>query len=115
MNAGLSGLAARRYRITLMAEEKTQGAGGRFVTTSPIIADVWASVEESNGALVERAVHEFLPTQASFTTRYKAAFLHARRIRWQGGTYRVSGQQANRAGSTPSLTFEASLMEGNQS
>jgi len=114
MTVGLSGLAARRHRITLMAEEKTQGAGGRFVTTSPIIADVWAAVEEGSGGLVERAVHEFLPAQARFTTQYKAAFLQARRISWQGGTYRISGQQPSRSGSVSSLTFEASLMEGNQ-
>ena len=110
----MNGLAARRYRVTLMAEEKSQGAGGRLVTTSPILADVWAAVEESSGSLIERGAHEFLPTRARFTVQYRPGYQSARRIEWRGGLYRISGMQANRSAAAPSLMFEAALMEGDQ-
>jgi len=114
MTGEVTGLAARRHRITLMAEEKSQGAGGRFVTTTPIIADVWAAAEESGGSLAERASHEILPTRVRFTVRFSAAYQRARRIMWQGATYRVSGLQANQFGALPSLALETVLMEGSQ-
>jgi len=118
MTGAQAGLAARRHRITLMAEEKSQGAGGRFVTTTPIVADVWAAAEESGGSLAERAAHEILPARVRFTVRYSAAYQRARRILWQGATYRVNGLQANQFGALPSLAFEATLMasqiEGSQ-
>lgn len=114
MNASFQGLAARRHRITLMAEEKSQGAGGRFVTTTPIIADVWAAADEAGGTLIERGSHEFVPARVRFTVQFSPAYQSARRIAWKGATYRVSGLQANRYGASPSLSFEAALMEGNQ-
>jgi len=111
---GVNGLAARRHRVTLMAEEKSQGAGGRFVTTTPIIADVWASAEENGGSLSERGEHENLPLRVQFTAQYLASYQKTRRISWQGATYRVSGMQVNRYSAMPSIAFEAALMEGNQ-
>jgi head-tail adaptor len=114
MSSHLKGLAARRHRITLMAEAKSQGAGGRFVTTTPIIADVWASVDEEGGALTERAAHEFLPARVRFTCQYCAPYQQARRILWRGATYRITSQQAEAFGALPSLNFDAVLMEGNQ-
>ena len=110
----LGGLAARRHRITLMAEEKSQGAGGRFTTTTPIIADVWAAAEESGGSLAERGAHEILPARVRFTMQFSAPYLRARRIDWQGAIYRVSAVQANQHSALPSIAFEASLREGSQ-
>jgi len=108
------GLAARRHRIVLMAEVQSQGAGGRMVTTTPIIADVWAAAEETGGSLSERAAHENMPTRARFTTQFRPNYQSARRILWRGATYRVSGLQANRHAAVPSLMFEAALTEGSQ-
>ena len=105
-------IARRRERITLMAEEKSQGAGGRLITTTPIIADVWAAAEEAGGTYVERGNHETLPARVQFTTCYRSSYQRTRRIEWRGAHYRVNGLKANRFASLPSLLFEASLMEG---
>ncbi len=114
MTRHLSGLAARRHRITLMREEKSQGAGGRFVTTSPIITDVWAAVSEQGGSLLERGEHEHMPERVRFTVQYRSQYQQARRIGWKGAVYRVSGQQAQSLNALPSLIFDATLTEGNQ-
>jgi len=114
MSGHMKGLAARRHRITLMSEEKSQGAGGRMVTTTPIIADVWAAASETGGSLAERGSHENMPTRVRFTTQYRANYQSARRILWRGATYRISGLQAERYSALPSLMFETTLMEGSQ-
>jgi len=108
----IANIAKRRDRITLMAEEKSQGAGGRLTTTTPVIADVWAAVEEAGGTYIERGAHEIFPARVQFTTYYRASYQRTRRIEWQGAHYRVNGLKANRFASLPSLLFEASLMEG---
>ncbi|MBL4791003.1 MAG: head-tail adaptor protein, partial [Kordiimonadaceae bacterium] len=87
----MSSLASRRHRITLMAEVKNQGAGGRMTYTSPVIADVWASVEENNSSFVQRASHENLPARARFVTQFRNAYQSARRLSWRGMTYRITG------------------------
>jgi len=112
MSGASGGLAARRHRITLMAEDKSQGAGGRMVITTPIIADVWAAADETGGSLAERAAHENMPVRVRFTTQYRTSYQSARRILWRGATYRVSGLQANRHAAVPSLMFETALTEG---
>lgn len=114
MLGGQTGLAARRHRITLMAEEKSQGAGGRFVTTTPIIADVWAAAEENGGSLAERGEHEVLPSRVRFTMQFSTAYQRTRRIGWLGAIYRVSNMQADRYSALPSIAFEATLTEGSQ-
>jgi len=106
------GIASRRHRITLYRERQSQGAGGRLQTSTPVLADVWAAVEESAGSLTERAGHEWVPLQARFTVRYQAAHLAAKRLSWRGNLYRITGTAASRGGLSPLITFDAKLMEG---
>lgn len=107
----MSMLGNLRRRITLMQEKKSQGAGGRFVKTTPIIADVWATIEESAGGAEERADKQIFASSARFTVRYAKPYKLTRVIEWRGQTYRVTGTEVSRAG-MPALTFNARLTEG---
>ncbi|MBL4837126.1 MAG: phage head closure protein [Kordiimonadaceae bacterium] len=107
----MSALATMRRRITLMREDKSQGAGGRLVSTHPIIADVWATVEESAGGAEERADKQIYGGTARFTVLYSQNYTLARVIEWRGARYRVSGTEVQREGA-PMLVFNARLMEG---
>ncbi len=86
-------LGARRHRITLMGEDRTQGAGGRVIQTSPIIADVWAEADEEV-SIRERAGGQALTHAASFTFAYSRPYLAARFVEWQGRRYRVASLKA---------------------
>ncbi len=107
----MSALGNLRRRITLMREEKMQGAGGRLTTTTPIIADVWATVTEAAGGAEERADKQIFTRSAEFSVRYSKSYLMTRVIKWRGQKYRVTGTQANQTG-TPMLHFSARLLEG---
>ena len=107
----MSGFAAMRHRITLMREEMVQGAGGRMVKTNPVLADVWAQVEESAGSAEERGDKQVFGGSASFTVRFQVGYQLARVIEWRGARYRISGTAASR-GNVQTLTFTAKLMEG---
>lgn len=87
-------LGARRHRITLMGEDRTQGAGGRVIQTSPIIADTWAEADE-DVSVRERAGGQALVHAARFTLAYARPYLAARFIEWQGRRYRVSSLKAS--------------------
>ena len=106
----MTALSNMRRRITLMREEKQQGAGGRLVSTTPIIADVWAVVEESAGGAEERADKQVFGGTARFTVRYREPYMLARQIEWRGARYRISSTETDRL-PVHSLTFSARLME----
>ncbi|MEX0299198.1 MAG: phage head closure protein [Kordiimonas sp.] len=99
-----------RRRITLMREEKIQGAGGRFYKNTPIIADVWATVSEVTGGAEERADKQIFTRGAEFSVRYSKPYLMTRVIKWRGQKYRVTSTQTTEA-STPMLNFSARLLE----
>lgn len=107
----MSTLANLRRRVTLMRDEKIQGAGGRFITTNPIIADVWATVEESAGSIAERGDKQIYGGTARFTVRYSQHYAAARVIEWRGARYRITSREAKRNG-IRTLTFSARLTEG---
>lgn len=103
-------LGNMRRRITLMREENIQGAGGRMIKATPVIGDVWATIEESAGSAQERADKQIFGGSARFTTRYSKQYLLVRQIEWRGVRYRVTGTDISRGG-TPTLTFAARVME----
>ena len=107
----MSNLGNLRRRITLMREENIQGSGGRVVKTTPVIADVWATVEESATSVQERADKQIFGASAHFKVRYAPHYTLAQYIEWRGQTYRITGTEASRGG-TPMLTFNARLSEG---
>jgi hypothetical protein len=76
-----------------MGEDRTQGAGGRVIQTSPIIADVWAEADEEV-SVGERAGGQALSHRARFTLAYSKPYLAARFVEWQGRRYRVSSLKA---------------------
>ena len=106
----MTALSNMRRRITLMREEKQQGAGGRLASVTPIIADVWAVVEESAGGVEERADQQIFGSSARFTVRYREQYRLARQIEWRGARYRISSTEADQS-PVQSLTFIARLME----
>ncbi len=88
----MSGIGSMRHRITLMREEKAQGAGGRMMITTPVIADVWASVEADDGSLSEEAGRQLQAASARFMIHYRDDFRTIQRISWQGRLWRVQSQ-----------------------
>lgn len=109
----MTGLGQMHRRITLMREETVQGAGGRMLRTTPIIADVWAAVEETPGGAIERGDKQIFTNSARFTVRFARKYLMARVVEWRGARYRITGTGTTREG-TPSISFSAQLMEGEQ-
>lgn len=98
-------LGRMRHRITLMAEHKSQGAGGRLVTTTPIIADVWSRVDQVSGEQINHADGQFLSENVTFEIHYFPGYSAARRIDYAGRTYRVKSVQKTE-GLTPMLSFQ---------
>lgn len=86
-------ISARRHRITLMGEERTQGAGGRTFQHMPIIADVWAAAE-GEAASSQTAGGQALLASARFITGYDKSYLKARFLDWRGIRYRVTNVKA---------------------
>ncbi len=104
-------LSKMRRRVTLLSEETNIGAGGRQQKNYPLIADVWAKVEESGTQLENRADGEIFPAKASFTVRYSYRFAAAKAIEWRGQIYRVTGTQIDRS-FEPMIMFSASTKAG---
>ncbi len=88
-----SGLGQMRHRISLMREEYHQGAGGRLVKTTPIIADVWASIADSTVDLVNRADTQKQNTGLTVTMRYCETSMTASHARLGGTMYRITTKQ----------------------
>ncbi|MCJ9428690.1 phage head completion protein [Kordiimonas marina] len=86
-----------RDRITLMREEKLQGAGGRMTLMTPIIADAWAQVVLTGGSLSTIASRQELGVTATIRTHAGEGYGGARRIAWQGRTFRVTSSRATGA------------------
>lgn len=95
-----------RYRITLMAEAFTQGAGGRMTETSPIIADVWANMGELSSAKMERSDKQFLRGAVTFETWFQAAYEATRTIEFGPDRYKVRSMR-KKGLLTPTIEFQA--------
>ena len=103
MTSGLAG--SMRYRITLMDEAFTQGAGGRMIPTSPIIADVWASVGEPSAAKVQRADRQFLGAVVIFETWFQPEYALTKLVEFGPNRYKV--QSFRKKGLvTPTIEFQ---------
>lgn len=87
MTKGLAG--SMRHRITLMSEEFTQGAGGRMTETTPIIAEVWASMEELSSAKMERGDKQFLKGSITFETWFQPEYAATLTIEFGPNRYKV--------------------------
>jgi len=107
----MTALNTLRRRVTLMREEKIQGAGGRMVSTTPIIAEVWAAVEETPGGAIERGDKQIFTSSARFTVRYAKSYLMTRVIEWRGARYRITSTGASRD-NIPTISFSGQLQEG---
>ncbi len=103
MNGGLAG--SMRHRITLLDQSFTQGAGGRMIPTSPIIADVWASIGERGAATVQRADHQFLGSSVTFETWFQDEYTTTRIIEFGSMRYRVQSFR-KRGLVTPTIEFQ---------
>ena len=99
-------LSNMRRRITLLSEETHIGAGGRQQKSYPLIADVWAKVEEDGNELETRADGEIFPAKAIFMVRYSYRFAKAKAIEWRKQQYRITGMAIDRS-FEPMITFTA--------
>ncbi len=103
MTSGFAG--SMRHRITLMGEATTQGAGGRMMPTSPIIADVWASMGELSSTKNQRGDKQFLGDAVAFETWFQPEYRAARIIQFGPDRYKV--QSVSKKGlMTPTLQFQ---------
>lgn len=82
-------IGAMRCRVTLMREQFDKGAGGRLVLTTPVIADIWAHVEDYSSNRDNRGDVQRSIGQATVRTRYCLTFMDADRARIGTDTYRV--------------------------
>lgn len=105
----MASLGKKRCRIKLMGEETFQGAGGRMVTTDPIIADVWADMGENSGGQNVRGSRQFIGEEASFRTRYKQDYTATRKIGFGTKIYKVRSLQIT-TGLTPEINFQTTLL-----
>lgn len=99
-------LSEMRRRVTLFSEETKIVSAGRQQKTYPLIADVWAKVEEDGNELETRADGEIFPAKATFTIRYSYRFTKAKAIEWRGQRYRVNSMVIDR-GFEPMISFTA--------
>ncbi|MCK0068040.1 phage head closure protein [Kordiimonas laminariae] len=106
-------LSNMRRRVTLLSEATHIGAGGRQQKTHPLIADVWAKVEEDGNQLETRADGEIFPAKAKFTVRYSYRFAKAKAIEWRQQHYRVTGMVIDRS-FEPMINFTAVTKMGEQ-
>ena len=98
-------VGSMRHRITLMDEVLTQGAGGRMIATSPIIADVWAGIDERSAATVQRAGHQFIGGSITFETWFHTDYTAAKIIQFGPARYKV--QTFRKKGVvTPTIEFQ---------
>lgn len=103
MTNGITG--SMRHRITLMAEVTTQGAGGRMIPTSPIIADVWASMSEPSSTKTQRGDRQFLGDAVAFETWFQPEYTATRLIEFGANRYKV--QSVSKKGQvTPTIEFQ---------
>lgn len=86
-------IGARRHRITLLGETRQTGAGGRSVTSSSIIADVWAEAQE-DAALDQHAGGQAMRRSARFILHFDKSYLDCRQVSWSGRRYRVTSVKA---------------------
>jgi len=85
-------IGAMKTPISLHAEARSVGAGGRTAITYPVIADCWAQAEESRTQQTSTGSAK-LHTRVSFRLRYQADFMAARHITWCGQRFAVTGWQ----------------------
>lgn len=86
-------IADRRYRIALHASETGFGAGGRPVTSHPLIANVWAARSDEDQSLSERGDKQTHSATVTFITDYLPSYMRAKHIRLGSASYRVTGVQ----------------------
>lgn len=107
MTNGIAG--AMRHRITLMGEEFTQGAGGRMTATSPIIANVWARMDDPSSAKTEQGDKQYLAGSITFETWFQQEYTAARFIEFGPNRYKV--QLATKKGlMSPKIEFQTVLI-----
>ncbi len=103
MTSGIAG--SMRHRVTLMGEATTQGAGGRMILTSPIIADVWASMGELSSTKTQRGDKQFLGDVVAFETWFQPEYAATRLIQFGPNRYKV--QSVSKKGQiTPTIEFQ---------
>lgn len=95
-----------RHRLTLMGEQYSQGAGGRLALTTPIIAEVWASVDDSARSREENASQQHSKATLSAQFQYAKHLMSAQRVSFLGNSYRITGL-AKRGILNPIITLEA--------
>ena len=86
-------LGQMRHRITLMREVYDKGAGGRLVLTTPIIADVWASIDDSAESQTEQADQQKSTSVLTVRTRYRRSLMAAGRALICGCHFRITSKQ----------------------
>ncbi len=88
-----------------MGETSIQGAGGRMIPTSPIIADVWASMGEFSSTKTQRGDKQFLGDAAVFETWFQPEYMATRLIQFGPSRYKV--QSVRKKGQiTPTIEFQ---------
>lgn len=90
---GAAPLGARRHRITLMSEVREMGAGGRAISSAPIIADVWAQAE-ADLATGQMAGGQKAQASVRFVLHFDASYLATKLVDWNGARYRVQSLKA---------------------
>lgn len=103
-------LGQMRYRISLMREEYHQGAGGRLVKTTPIIASVWVSVADSEADLIDRAGAQKQNELLTVNMRYCETYMDASYARLDGAVYRITAKQ-KRGLLSPMLEMQISRID----
>jgi len=103
MTSGLTG--SMRHRVTLMGEATTQGAGGRMIPTSPIIADVWASMTEHASTKTQRGDKQFLGGSLAFETWFQPEYAATRLIEFGPNRYKVLSV-SKKGQVTPTIEFQ---------
>lgn len=98
------GIGNRRCRISLFSAEKQQGTGGRLLESTPLIADVWASMSDQSLTLAEAGGRQSQKEEMRFQLPYEAAYMQAKFI--ELGTTRYRVQRVSRSGEIiPLLSF----------
>ncbi len=103
-------LGSMRHRVTLMGEDTMQGAGGRILATDPVIADVWATVNDPAGSLEEQGGRQFIGQAVSFEVHYQPGFMAARKVGFGSSVYKVHSVERT-MGLTPVIRYQASRLQ----
>lgn len=100
-------LAERKHRVTLMGQQMLQGAGGRMSETTPLIAEVWATLDRESAQLSSRQSRQRLNDRLHFTIPYSPTYMATKIIRFEGRLYLIASLSRNHT-LQPTITIEAS-------